>query len=403
MRILIVSTPWSGVYNYRYKLWLDKLAFQGRVVYTTTDVISPQIIDDYKPDILCFTQGIKFSDLASFMKSIVKNNVAIYYDIDDYPFLVDDSHYLYSVSPFFADTILNLMTYADYVAFSTEYIKNLIEKAILINAKRFGYMGDNVSLPSYKFGVFENRINVELYSPKKTENYPLRVGFQGSTSHLLDVIFMVRALKDLASKFDFELHIWGIDLNFLNYNDYFETLLRKALGVLDVDNLNLEEISNVYLKYIYELWQSLKEAEAAGLKIRCHAWVNLYDYYIKFSYLNFDIGLAPLQDTIFNRCKSALKFYEYSIFGIPTAASNVIPYSLECNYLIDNTYESWFEKLGALISDEKLRKRVAEEAREWVFANRVLNDEYIERRYQSLLQARENVKLRNEDAVKSFL
>lgn len=403
MRLLILSTPWNGVFNYRYKIWLDKLVLQGRVVYTATDIISPQIIEDYKPDIVCFTQAIKIYDLTAFMKTIIKNNIAIYYDIDDYPFLVDDSHYLYSVAPIFGDTILSLLTYGDYIAFSTEYIKNLIEKAILINGKRVGYTQYNFSMPSHRFGVFENRINPELYPQKKNENKVLRVGFQGSTSHLLDVIFMVRALKDLASKYNFELYIWGIDLNFLDYNDYFKTTLRKALGILEVDNLSLEEISNVYLRYIYELWQALREAEAAGLKIHCHAWVNLYDYYPKIGYLNFDIGLAPLQDTIFNRCKSPLKFYEYSVFGIPTAASNVIPYSLECNYLIDNTYESWFEKLGALIENEKLRKDIAEEAREWVLANRVLDEEYIERRYQSLLQACENVKLRSEDMVKSFM
>lgn len=402
MRILVVSTPWSGVFNYRYKLWLDVLALQGRVVYTATDVISPQIIDDYKPDILCFTQSIKFYDLAQFMKSIVKNNVAIYYDIDDYPFLVDESHYLYSTAPIFVDTVLNLLVYADYVSFSTEYIKNLVEKAMVINSRRMGYAISELSLPSYRFGIFENRIKVDLYPRKKEENNPLRVGFQGSTSHLLDVIFMVRALKELALRFSFDLHIWGIDLNFLNYDDYFSTTLRKALGLLNVDNLNLSEINNLYLKYIYELWQALKEAESVGLKIYCHAWVNLYDYYIKFGYLNFDIGLAPLQDTIFNRCKSPLKFYEYSIFGIPTAASNVVPYSLECNYLINNNYEDWFEKLGALIASKKLRESVAEEAREWVLANRVLNEEYVERRYQSLVQARENVKLRDEHVIKSL-
>ncbi|MEN6430351.1 MAG: hypothetical protein ABFC80_05845, partial [Coriobacteriales bacterium] len=42
---------------------------------------------------------------------------------------------------------------------------------------------------------------------------------------------------------------------------------------------------------------------------------------------NFHVGLAPLVDSVFNRCKSDLKFVEYARRGIPVVASRVEAYA----------------------------------------------------------------------------
>lgn len=66
--------------------------------------------------------------------------------------------------------------------------------------------------------------------------------------------------------------------------------------------------------------------------------------------LELDCGLAPLHDTIFNNCKSNLKWLEYSAMGIPCLASNVTPYK-ECiqhginGYLINNTPDDWVQAI----------------------------------------------------------
>lgn len=41
----------------------------------------------------------------------------------------------------------------------------------------------------------------------------------------------------------------------------------------------------------------------------------------------FDIGVAPLERTEFNSCKSDLRLLEYGAWGVPYVASNVAPYS----------------------------------------------------------------------------
>ncbi|MEI2421731.1 hypothetical protein V6O07_15755, partial [Arthrospira platensis SPKY2] len=39
-----------------------------------------------------------------------------------------------------------------------------------------------------------------------------------------------------------------------------------------------------------------------------------------------DIFIAPLEDNLFNRCKSGLKFLEYSALGVPGVYSHLEPY-----------------------------------------------------------------------------
>lgn len=49
-----------------------------------------------------------------------------------------------------------------------------------------------------------------------------------------------------------------------------------------------------------------------------------YEHYLQS--FAFDVGLAPLQNTLFNHFKSDLKLLEYSSFGLPWVASAVEPY-----------------------------------------------------------------------------
>jgi O-antigen biosynthesis protein len=80
----------------------------------------------------------------------------------------------------------------------------------------------------------------------------------------------------------------------------------------------------------------------------------------------FDIAIAPLVDTPFNRRKSALKFMEYAACGIPVVASRVPPYSTTVREGVDallaDDAESWTEQLARLAQDADLRQRLASAA-----------------------------------------
>lgn len=84
--------------------------------------------------------------------------------------------------------------------------------------------------------------------------------------------------------------------------------------------------------------------------------------------IDFDIGIAPLEDTVFTRSKSAIKALEYSALGIPVVASDVRPYrdfviDGVTGYLVREPHE-WGKRLYELANDEAMREEMGRKARE---------------------------------------
>ena len=65
-------------------------------------------------------------------------------------------------------------------------------------------------------------------------------------------------------------------------------------------------------------------------KIECHRGVPIIDYPKELAALNLNLIVAPVQDCVFNRCKSNIKYLEAAALGIPLFASNLPTYS---NYM----------------------------------------------------------------------
>jgi glycosyltransferase involved in cell wall biosynthesis len=83
----------------------------------------------------------------------------------------------------------------------------------------------------------------------------------------------------------------------------------------------------------------------------------------------FDIGIAPLTGSRFNRAKSDLKFLEYAAAGVASVVSRVPAYERsvehgESGFLARNA-KDWLKHLNRLIVDEDLRKGIGRSARAW--------------------------------------
>ena len=90
--------------------------------------------------------------------------------------------------------------------------------------------------------------------------------------------------------------------------------------------------------------------------------------------LDWQVGIAPLAPTQFNRCKSALKALEYAARGMVVIASDVEPYRSfvqhgRTGYLVRQDWE-WIDWLEVLAAQPGLRREMGanarELAREWV-------------------------------------
>ena len=100
---------------------------------------------------------------------------------------------------------------------------------------------------------------------------------------------------------------------------------------------------------------------------------------------NWDIGLAPMPESEFHRCKYFNKYVEYASFGIAGIYSDCEPYiygirDKENGLLCKNTTEDWVEAISLLIDNKKLREKISKEclkeANE-VYALDILAEDYL--------------------------
>lgn len=178
--------------------------------------------------------------------------------------------------------------------------------------------------------VIPNFINLDIYpAGKMMPNEKVRIGWQGGVSHFEDLEMLLPIISKVSRQ---------RDIDFLYFGDY-------RLGKM------FEQVEG----YRHEQWVP----------------IDVYPYKLKL--MNFDIGLAPLIDNPFNRCKSAIKYFEYAAVGVPTIASNIPPYSDVITNMVDgilvSSEDEWKEAIRMLIDNPKLRQKLAKNAYENVREN----------------------------------
>ena len=193
----------------------------------------------------------------------------------------------------------------------------------------------------YKFLISEpslNRIN------KKETNDKVKIGFAGSIDRAQDLNQILEgAITEIVNKYGD-----SIDIEFMGARPEF------------VDKLSLKHLP----------------------------YQDGYDAYTAFmAKCNWDIGLAPMPDTPFHRCKYFNKYVEYASFGIAGIYSNLEPYTYgirnnENGLLVNNNTTDWVDAISRLIEDTKLRKKISneclKEANE-VYALDILADDYLQK------------------------
>jgi glycosyltransferase involved in cell wall biosynthesis len=107
--------------------------------------------------------------------------------------------------------------------------------------------------------------------------------------------------------------------------------------------------------------------ECDGVKVVCRDWSR--DTEVQDTQ-SFDIGVMPLPDSEWTRGKCSFKLIQYMSCGIPAVASpvgmnrEVIREGV--NGFVAGSEDEWVEKLGKLLENEGLRRRMGEAGRSLV-------------------------------------
>ncbi|MGH7026607.1 hypothetical protein [Brevundimonas sp.] len=108
-------------------------------------------------------------------------------------------------------------------------------------------------------------------------------------------------------------------------------------------------------------------AETYGDRVGHHPGLADYDRFLaRLGELGWSIGLAPLEDTPFNRCKADTKWVEYSHAGIAVVATDLPVYHRACadgaGWLASSS-EDWTRILRHLVADAAATRATVEKAR----------------------------------------
>ena len=175
--------------------------------------------------------------------------------------------------------------------------------------------------------VDEERIRTSRRSGGLFDN-KIRIFWQGSSTHIYDLLLIREAVQEITEKYpQVQWFIWGGD----TYKFFAEYMVIPE-----------------------------KRVEQKGI-------VDMEDYYDHLARVKMDIGICPLVDIPYNKCKSNIKWLEYSLSGIPAVVSDISTYTDsvrhgETGYIAKNT-EDWVRYLSLLIENNVLREAIANQAK----------------------------------------
>ncbi|MNZ98809.1 hypothetical protein D3C78_1181110 [compost metagenome] len=111
-----------------------------------------------------------------------------------------------------------------------------------------------------------------------------------------------------------------------------------------------------------------------------HQGISFAEYPRKLASLNLDLALAPLEQNLFNDCKSNLRLLEYGACGFPVICTDTKAYAgyLPCTRVKDNSAAQWLEAIRMHLADPQASYRQGDELRAAVLRDYVLTPGHLQ-------------------------
>lgn len=282
-----------------------------------------QVIEDVQPTLVIFSRyGVPHGDVLPGLFKIQKVSTVCHIDDD-----------LLNINTDLGEEIQNRQ--GDPVVLRAR--RALLEETDLIYAST-AYLGEHFSqqFPEQTvfYGTYPPYLDCLLEdapAPNKSSNQQvLTIGYMGSKGHQVDLEAIAPALQHVLSTHPT-----------LRFETFGTIQMPESLALFE-DRISSYKTNTDYAGFLNQL-----------------------------NGLNWDIGLIPLQNTLFNRCRSATKFIEYTTCGVPALASSGYVYDQFAQdsqsqmpapqIMIADTGE-WVSQLEKMIENSELREMLVRNA-----------------------------------------
>ena len=286
--------------------------------------------------------GPDFEKANALIQTLNSLGIATVCDIDDY-WMPGKEHPIHDIIRFnkINEKIIANLKVAKYVTTTTSIFADEIMK-----------LNKNVT-------VFPNAINPDesQFKQPTPESDKLRVGWLGGSSHLHDIQLLDQSFSKLSQYKDkLQFVLCGFDTRGTITEIIQETGEHKKRNILPHETVWAqyekiftqdfsyvsEEYKNYLLKYNQEVYPN--ENQESYVRI----WTKPVTSYAK-NYSKFDVSLAPIKNTMFNRMKSQLKVIEAGFYKKAIIASDLGPYTIDLKHCLKN---GEFVDGNALLVDE---------------------------------------------------
>jgi len=248
----------------------------------------------------------------SYLEQIFNSGKPVMYEIDDLLTDVPDANHLKSWIKETTDLLPEILHRFDAVTVTTEPLRAKLEPY------------------ADELHVVPTSLNADVWSKSKIENSSehIRIGFCGTPTHTAELELIEPVLARIA-------HEYGDAVSFIFMGCANEVLSR-------LPGFRFIPFENSYAAYA----QKLQE-------------------------ISLDIALVPLVDNPFNRCKSNIKWLEYSACGTAGIYADLPPYNLcvehgRTGLLAGKNPEQWYQAIRLLLEHDQLRRSIADNARDKV-------------------------------------
>ena len=286
--------------------------------------------------------GPDFDKAAEVIQELNKMGIATVCDIDDY-WMPGKEHPIHDVIKFnkINEKIVTNLRVAKYVSTTTTIFADEIKK-----------LNPNIV-------IFPNAINPNetQFKEPTLPSERLRVGWLGGSSHLHDIQLLDQSFSKLERyKDELQFVLCGFDtrgsvteINSANGEHKKRDILPHETVWARYEEIFTQKYSTVSEEYKKHLLQYGKEDYSNAMnEAYLRVWTKPVTSYAK-NYSKFDVSLAPIKNTMFNRVKSQLKVIEAGFYKKALIASNIGPYTIDLKHSLQNGN---FVDGNALLVDE---------------------------------------------------